>query len=474
MDRFPPEAHAPGAPAPHVPAFLDRGPAPRDGAEWLVVHQVWDDLVLDSRHFGPGDQITLGEATRRRFKLLGVDLGSVPPWLSPALSLVPAWGEVVDEPVETFRAPVPGDEDAHVLFAATHGGWEARVRADWPVTITLGGRIWSLAELASAGAARRVADDWCILLNPDQQISVRVGRITFCAWRTDRPTATGRAAPRVEPGLTLSTSLMTTLAVALVTMVALAPSVPEVTLQQVVERARDIPFYRPPAPKPAPPKPRSDAATPGQRSAERAPAPASKSDEQVVAESGVIALLDQDMLGGSQISDLAAATKRWIVSKQSGGPSVLAGRPGLRSGGTADGSGTWTVGGRPGPGGGGCIGGSCIGKAEGTLSSPPGEIQAIGQLTAAEIDEVVRNHMAQIRYCYQRQLQRNPGLVGKVVVKFTIASDGSVAEAKIRSSSLDNPDVDRCLINRFMRMNFPAPRGNGIVLVSYPFLFSPT
>ena len=37
--------------------------------------------------------------------------------------------------------------------------------------------------------------------------------------------------------------------------------------------------------------------------------------------------------------------------------------------------------------------------------------------------------MNQIRYCYQRELTKNPSLGGEITVKIVIAEDGSVSQA---------------------------------------------
>ena len=38
---------------------------------------------------------------------------------------------------------------------------------------------------------------------------------------------------------------------------------------------------------------------------------------------------------------------------------------------------------------------------------------------------------------------------------------------------MGSASVEQCVVGRFMRMQFPQPKGGGIVIVSYPFLFSP-
>jgi len=118
----------------------------------------------------------------------------------------------------------------------------------------------------------------------------------------------------------------------------------------------------------------------------------------------------------------------------------------------------------------GAGGGHFGAKGEGALHAVGGDPIILGALDRSLIDEVVRRHMNQIRYCYQRRLIVDHTLAGKVVVKFVIASDGTVSSATIKSSTLDDDAVEQCLLGRFRRMRFPA--APGIVVVTYPFLFS--
>jgi hypothetical protein len=98
----------------------------------------------------------------------------------------------------------------------------------------------------------------------------------------------------------------------------------------------------------------------------------------------------------------------------------------------------------------------------------------LGALDRSLIDEVIKRHMNQIKYCYQRELTKNPSLGGKIVIKFTIAKDGTVSAASTKSTTMNNSAVETCIVGRFMRMQFPEPKGGGIVVVSYPFIFSPS
>ncbi len=86
---------------------------------------------------------------------------------------------------------------------------------------------------------------------------------------------------------------------------------------------------------------------------------------------------------------------------------------------------------------------------------------------------VIKRRMKELRYCYQRILREFPTLAGKITVKFIIAPDGTVAAAATKSTTMNNPQVEDCINGRFRKMLFPEPRGGGIVVVTYPFIFSP-
>ena len=147
---------------------------------------------------------------------------------------------------------------------------------------------------------------------------------------------------------------------------------------------------------------------------------------------------------------------------------------GLGGGGTADGlGGLGTKGKGSGASGYGSGGGEVGTKGEGGISTMGGDPIILGALDKSLIDAVIRRNMSQIRYCYQRELTKNPELGGKIVVKFVIAKDGSVSSATTKQTTMNNGTVESCINSRFMRFQFPEPKGGGIVIVSYPFLFAP-
>lgn len=95
----------------------------------------------------------------------------------------------------------------------------------------------------------------------------------------------------------------------------------------------------------------------------------------------------------------------------------------------------------------------------------------VGGLEKEEIGRVIRRYLNQVRYCYDRELTRNPNLAGKVVVNFTIAGTGKVVGSDVVETSLEDAVVQECILKVMNRMQFPAPRGGGIVVVTHPFIF---
>ena len=122
-------------------------------------------------------------------------------------------------------------------------------------------------------------------------------------------------------------------------------------------------------------------------------------------------------------------------------------------------------------------GGQCVG--DGCKGTGPKEIKVaiasgtgdFGGYTEDEINRVVKARAGVFRACYQKELNRSPGLGGKLVVRFKIGSDGAVqTAANAGGSSLSNDAVEQCVKSNVMRLKFP-PKG-AIANVTYPFVFS--
>lgn len=97
---------------------------------------------------------------------------------------------------------------------------------------------------------------------------------------------------------------------------------------------------------------------------------------------------------------------------------------------------------------------------------------AEGTLDRTQIREVVVAHIAEIRFCYNQALLRDPQARGKIVLDFTIGSEGAVVRSEIAESDVADPQMSECVRVAVGGWQFPAPVG-GTVDVSYPFAFEP-
>lgn len=128
---------------------------------------------------------------------------------------------------------------------------------------------------------------------------------------------------------------------------------------------------------------------------------------------------------------------------------------------------------------GGGEGGSGYGRGVSRLGERTGKVPQVvpgkpivqGSLDMETIRRIIRQHQNEYKYCYEKQLNIKRDLAGKITVKFTISGNGSVIAATIEESTMGDRDVEGCLTDRIRRWIFPEPKGGGIVIVKYPFVF---
>ena len=114
-----------------------------------------------------------------------------------------------------------------------------------------------------------------------------------------------------------------------------------------------------------------------------------------------------------------------------------------------------------------------LGTRVGVKVVPGGEGEAFsGTIDKEAIRRVIMSNTRVIRSCYERELNRTPDLVGKIVVEFDIGEKGTVLRAVVKTNELGNRAVGDCLTSRLRTWRFPEPPTNEIVTVAYPFAFT--
>ncbi|HKC60885.1 MAG TPA: AgmX/PglI C-terminal domain-containing protein, partial [Myxococcales bacterium] len=223
----------------------------------------------------------------------------------------------------------------------------------------------------------------------------------------------------------------------------------------------------------------------GEAGNKTAPRRAARAERAIVANTGLLKALGMGK-GASDVFGVALEKGARDAMGHLTGPRVAeahgSGGMGLKSlggtGGGGDGSGLGLARiGTNGIGGGlasyGDGKGGLRGKSDADIGLGPGRPQVNGSIDPELIRKVVHEHRAQIRTCYETQLNTKPSLAGKLVSAWTIDQSGTVTEAHTQESTLRDQGVEQCVASRIRTWRFPIPKGGGEVFVTYPFIFTP-
>jgi RNA polymerase sigma factor (sigma-70 family) len=100
-------------------------------------------------------------------------------------------------------------------------------------------------------------------------------------------------------------------------------------------------------------------------------------------------------------------------------------------------------------------------------------------LDKAYIQSAVQALVPQLTDCYERSLETNPALAGKLVVDFTIEGEpgvgGVVTQSSIDvgASDIKDPALSECVAQTMYALEIDPPANGGTVRVAYPFQFAP-
>jgi outer membrane biosynthesis protein TonB len=104
-------------------------------------------------------------------------------------------------------------------------------------------------------------------------------------------------------------------------------------------------------------------------------------------------------------------------------------------------------------------------------------LKGSGSGSGASIDydaiaRVVEQYKNGLIYLYNKELRANPTLKGTISVEFSIDSTGKVIETRIISTTMDHAPLEQALASRIKMWKFPHLY-DGVVIVTYPFVFFP-
>ncbi|MFN7144107.1 MAG: AgmX/PglI C-terminal domain-containing protein [Myxococcota bacterium] len=473
-------------PAEDVMAFVMRASATttdagadRSKGRVLEVAQVYGDAILDVKHFAAGSGVTVGSGT---LPIVGLDER--------------------DSAKKGFFVPVEFlPSDNYVLFQNVGGQWVCNASEKWAGFVDIGETRKTFAELLAEGKAKKSGGTISIDIPEDARLVVDLGNTIFVAHQAyPGKKYVVKAGQDIDYPLLGIIAFMVFVTVMFGVAVAVMPPPPDSSdmklddhmVELLLEKKEEIKDEKkrddnPDAGEGA--KAKKEEGKVGKKEAKMDKAKGDKVqmqkqqlDKEIAENAGVLGALRDDsaldsVLGSTGLNaDMMSGIGGLIGNKgtQIGSGGLGARGSGLGGGGTAEGlGGLGTKGRGSGASGYGSGGGNFGSKGEGGIGTVGGDPIILGALDKSLIDAVIKRNMSQIRYCYQRELTKNPTLGGKITVKFVIAKDGTVSSATTKSSTMSNPAVESCINGRFMRFQFPEPKGGGIVIVSYPFIFSP-
>lgn len=111
------------------------------------------------------------------------------------------------------------------------------------------------------------------------------------------------------------------------------------------------------------------------------------------------------------------------------------------------------------------------GKKTADIAIAASDPEITGSIDRELIRRVVRSHLDQLKYCYEVQLTKNPKLSGKVAVKWVVTEQGTVSSSVVAQTTTGNNELDTCVAGRVLTWVFPKPKGGGVAVVTYPFVF---
>jgi Ca-activated chloride channel family protein len=87
------------------------------------------------------------------------------------------------------------------------------------------------------------------------------------------------------------------------------------------------------------------------------------------------------------------------------------------------------------------------------------EISTTGRLSKEEIQKVVKQQIPSMEICYQKALVKKPTIHGKATFQLVIDSKGQVTRVSLVSSSLNDKNLEQCIIQKIKELTFPVPGG---------------
>ena len=86
---------------------------------------------------------------------------------------------------------------------------------------------------------------------------------------------------------------------------------------------------------------------------------------------------------------------------------------------------------------------------------------------------LLKEKSADLRTCYEKGLINKSSLAGQITVRFLLTPAGQATSVAKESSSLNDEDVEQCVIKTILNLSFSRFEGKAVTIV-YPIEFQPS
>ena len=399
------------------------------------------------------------------------------------------------------------------LFEVKGGQYHLRVTSAMLGRVALADGMLDLANSGQSGKAQKVGDAWVVEIPETSRGKVALGDTTVLFQFVAPPPL--KVLPQLPANMrgNLLTFLASAASVDAVYLSSFAfsfllqagsilyavnfvpPPPRDAAMKEMTERIiKIIANVEPPKPKeeekPAEVDPNAEAEKTDEKTPEAKPEPAAeqpaaeappRSQEEIRAaaavrvkqESALAALFNSDngagpALGISESMSSKRADEVIANQKLAGDGTGIASKSGL--GGSDGASGSVKRGGVD-VSGSSSVGGATAGRVEGTtaakvkprLRQEAESMAGSGSLSKDKIREVIDRRKRDIERCYERELAKDPGLKGRLELRWTIGEEGTVTQATVGENELGSA-VAACAQGVVRRWRFAKPEGGSITI----------
>lgn len=95
----------------------------------------------------------------------------------------------------------------------------------------------------------------------------------------------------------------------------------------------------------------------------------------------------------------------------------------------------------------------------------------LGALSADDVTSTLESIEDKLVEIYERYLKKDSSIEGRAVFGIVVKPDGSIEDVVVKSSTLDNEDLEKALLKELGKLRFPAPSDGGKVIITVAVVF---